>query len=87
MPIISKLQLEQHILSERRSIAIQLHENLQQYIWSDDYEMPAETNQKFSDRDVHFLFVKENQFIKGCANWENAKERNETICFYGLPAS
>ena len=85
IPIASNLQLEQHILTERRTVAHQLHEDLQQYIWLDASAVPAEYRKELNSNTINFEFEEENNFIKGCAAWQNAKQIKESICLYGLP--
>lgn len=85
IPIVSKLQIEQHILSERSTVAHQLHEDLQQYIWVDRNTVPAEYQKDINSNTINFDFEEENDYIKGCAAWHNAKQTKESICLYGLP--
>ena len=85
IPIVSKLQIEQHILSERSTAAHQLHEELQQYIWVNASAVPAGYRKDVNSNTIEFDFEEENDYIKGCAAWQNAKQTKEFICLYGLP--
>lgn len=84
VPIISQLKIEQAVLSERRIIAYDLHDELQHYIWN-QYDTMTFFDKNKNGKIVHYSFIKENQFIKGCAKWENDRFTNEKICFNGLP--
>ena len=85
IPIVSKIQIEQHILTERRTVTHQLHEDLQHYIWVNARAVPAEYRKDINSTTIDFDFQKENDYIKGCAAWQNAKQTKESICLYGLP--
>ncbi len=88
MPIISTLDIEQKVLSDRRKLAYLLHDELQQFIWSSNTLLPvAFTKTVDSYMEVQFDFQIENEFIKGCAEWNNAKNTEEQLCFYGLQAA
>lgn len=85
LPIIVLLDAEQDVLSERRELAYELHDKLQQFIW-DNATITDQLNKIPSDsRNAVFDFEEENGFIKGCVEWTNAKKREETLCLYGLP--
>lgn len=84
IPIISQVQMEQHILSERRLIANQLHSEIQYYIRTEEKLLPSGFYKQSSHTEIYFYFMKEDNFIKGCAQWQNAKKREENLCLYGL---
>jgi len=85
VPIISILEKEQNILSERRVITHQLHDELQPYLWGDNLSSNTEFTKVINKQTVTFHFLKENDYLKGCVRWENGRKRNETVCLYGLP--
>lgn len=87
IPIVSNLQIEKQVLSDRRMISILLQEELQQYIWEEEPLLPTEETIKINEKMLQFKFSKENDLIKGCVYWQNAKEMDETLCFHGLPSS
>lgn len=84
VPIASLLKQEKEVLSERRLIANHLHDELQNYLWSE-----KNSSDRYSDvvdkTAVDLRFAKENDFIKGCVDWTNARQRKETFCLYGYP--
>lgn len=84
IPIFNQLQIEKNILNERRTFAYYLHEELQQYIWSEDHTFPAAYTSQYTGKSIHFQFIKTDDFIKGCVEWQNAKQKKESFCLYGL---
>lgn len=82
VPILSQLQMEKNILNERRIAAFQLQEELQQYIWKEESLLPAAYSTDISGRALRFQFTEIDQLIKGCVEWQNAKQNNETFCLY-----
>lgn len=83
-PIISTILTEQSILSDRRALAYALHDELQLYLWTDSKELPDTYRQNIHSKEVTFQFTKEDNYVKGCVNWENVKQKNESLCLYGL---
>jgi len=85
LPIIVILDAEQKVLSERRELAYKLHDKLQQHIWNSNHVTDHLNETNSDSHQATFHFQEENGFIKGCAVWNNAKKREETLCLYGLP--
>lgn len=86
IPITSQMQLEKNVLSERRDIAFHLQAELQQYIWTDNHSLPTTFTSHQDGKQFEFQFIEENKFIKGCVQWENAKEIEESFCLHALPS-
>jgi len=84
VPIISLVNTEREILSERRTISLKTHDELQQFLWVKDAAIPADYLKTISKKEVRFTFKYENDFVKGCAEWQNAKKDHETFCLYGI---
>jgi len=82
VPILSQLQIEKNILNERRTAAIELHEELQQYIWEKEPTLPAAYITNLSGSSLRFQFTKRDELIKGCVEWQNAKQNKEILCLY-----
>ncbi len=82
LPIHSLVQMEQKVLQDKRKILFILHDNLQDYI-VDDLDQLKE-NKVVNNRSVLFIFAQEDKLMKGCAIWENAKQKEETVCLYGI---
>jgi prepilin-type N-terminal cleavage/methylation domain-containing protein len=85
VPIISLVQAERQVLSERRTLSLKLHDELQQFLWLEDITLPAAYSETIHEKAVQFTFIIENEYVKGCAEWQNAKRRTELFCLYGLP--
>lgn len=85
VPIFSLLNNERIILSDRRTITSQLHDELQAFLWDDPNVIPVHFTKNSKHKKISFDFTKEKNLIKGCANWENVKKSKETICLYGYP--
>lgn len=81
IPIQLLLMQEQKILQDRRKISFTLHDRLQDNIINNND--PFEEYSELNNKSVLFLFSNENGLMKGCASWENVKQKQETICFYG----
>ncbi|WP_029271023.1 prepilin-type N-terminal cleavage/methylation domain-containing protein [Virgibacillus alimentarius] len=84
VPITSLLLKEREILSDRRIITSRLHDELQPFLWEKKKTLPSTFIKTISETPVKFHFSYKEKLIKGCAEWENVKERNEKICIYGL---
>jgi type II secretory pathway component PulJ len=85
VPIISLIQNERHILSERRNLSLKLHDELQPVLWADDRHLPSSYVEIHDQKEIVFLFEEENDYVKGCVEWENVKKQQETFCLYGSP--
>jgi len=85
VPIISLVQSERQVLSERRTLSLKVHDELQQFLWLEDITLPAGYTNTIHGREVQLTFKEENDYVKGCAKWQNAKKRNESFCLYGIP--
>lgn len=83
MPIISLITEHQRLLSDRRTFSYQLHDELQPYVHQQDTSLPSNYSKTIHNKKVAFQFRKENELIKGCAEWKNVKNNNEIICLYG----
>jgi len=83
VPITSLLEQERTVLKERRAFSARLHDELQPFLWN-DLELPISYSSVNNLVDITFRFTHESEYIKGCVSWENAREKNETICLYGF---
>ncbi|WP_164216103.1 hypothetical protein [Virgibacillus sp. YIM 98842] len=85
VPIISLMHTEREVLSERRAISLELHDELQQFLWTEEAPVPSDYLKINDKKEVRYTFQYENEFVKGCAEWQNAKKIHESFCLYGLP--
>ncbi|WP_068671892.1 type II secretion system protein [Oceanobacillus sp. Castelsardo] len=84
VPIITQIKKEETVLSERRSIAYELHDELQPFIWTNKSVPDSFSKKNNNGKTIRYTFKEKNKFIKGCAHWENARKTNETFCLEGL---
>lgn len=84
IPIINNIEGEKIVLRDRRVITNALQEKFQYYIWESEYQLPEETTETINGKVIRFIFEEANEYIKGCVYWENAKQRSEEFCLYGL---
>ncbi len=85
IPITSLLMQEREVLSERRLISSRLHDELQQFLWQGDVSPPASFTRTVNKASASFHFSAEGKFIRGCAEWKNARKQKDKICLYGIP--
>jgi hypothetical protein len=83
IPIHSNIQASQEILHEKRWAAAKLHEELQFYLRDEAAPLPHSFESAEQHTRYTFQFSKE-KYVKGCVEWNNAKQQTETICLYGM---
>lgn len=83
IPLTTLLKQEKTVLSHRRMASVQLHDELQKFIWTDSF-VESSYSKTFQSKPLYFDFIAEEEFIKGCVTWENARNREETFCLYGI---
>lgn len=81
VPIDILIKQERKTLQDKRAIVLTLHDYLQQMTWEND--MLYDEQQIINGVTVYFDYSLENQLIKGCASWDNVKQRKEKYCLYG----
>lgn len=84
LPIITLLQQEEKILSDRRHISNVLHDELQSLIWDLPDKLPSPVSKTVRSHDVTFDFSRKKSFIEACGSWKNLQERHEEVCLYGM---
>lgn len=82
IPVTSLLEKERTVLGDRRIFVNRLHDELQPFLWS-DLSFPATYLILINQTDVTFNFTRKENYVKGCATWENARKKRETFCLYG----
>jgi len=86
VPITSLLLHEREVLSDRRIITSRLHDELQPVLWKEHKAAPPSIYTKsIRSTRAKFHFSYEQEFIKGCVEWQNVKKKKEKLCLYGLP--
>ncbi|QGS68864.1 hypothetical protein CV093_11785 [Oceanobacillus sp. 143] len=84
VPIVSTLEKEQQILSDRRMMTHTLHDEMQPFIWGSPLRLPIEHIKEVNQKQAVFRFTTENEYIEGCVSWKNVRERRENICLFGI---
>src|SRR5690554_6650517 len=64
----------------KRDVVHMLYEDLLYRANGNDATMHYEKS--IQQTNVQFTFQLENEYMRGCANWENKKTRKETFCLY-----
>ncbi|WP_152656210.1 hypothetical protein [Oceanobacillus sp. CFH 90083] len=83
LPLLSLIAREQYNSIERVQITSKLYDDLQEVLigmapYPNKYtRTPYRTSAEFS-------FSLEGGYLKGCAEWTNAKQKTETKCLYAL---
>ncbi|GAA0435992.1 hypothetical protein GCM10008934_26870 [Virgibacillus salarius] len=85
VPILSIMQTEREVLSTRRLIANDLHDSLQLFLWEEKDKQEVNYTKVIANSHVKYSFQVLSKYVKGCAQWENAKKRKEKFCLYGQP--
>ncbi|WP_404453418.1 type II secretion system protein [Oceanobacillus kapialis] len=85
MPLFQLLATESKILKERRDVNQQIFENLQPFLWAKDHPLPYHYQETVQTLNISYRFTREDELIKGCADWRNFRNETETICLYGIP--
>ncbi|MFC0299298.1 hypothetical protein ACFFIS_00420 [Virgibacillus soli] len=80
-PILSLLNKERMLLSERIHYVHYLHDMIQPLL----FEGITPKDMSIELEDAFVTFTYEENLIKGCVNWKNAKRVQEEICLYGYP--
>jgi competence protein ComGC len=84
VPIITQIKKGETVLSDRRAIVYELHDEIQPFIWNNK-SLPNTFSKTINNgKIVQYTFTEKNKFIKGCAYWENARKTDETFCLEGM---
>lgn len=83
IPIDIVLKQGRKTLQDKREITLHLHDTLLHYISTSEL-INVSTTETINGTFVTIHFTEENEYIKGCATWENARDKHEQICLYGL---
>lgn len=85
LPIYSKIETNKVVLTERRNAAFTLSEEMQTITQKEPPLINISYDKIRNETVFHFIFNEENNLIKGCVTWTNAKRSEERFCLYGLP--
>ena len=81
VPIDLLLKQEKKILQDRRIISFYLHDELQEVVLGKAKLKHEQVMVRNSP--VSIEFKAEAEWVKGCARWTNAKQKEESVCLYG----
>lgn len=81
-PLFTQLLQERKALKDRRMISAHLHDELQKKLWQ-SVQIPETYEKDYHGRTLTFQFSDEQEMIKGCVSWKNAKQKEESFCLYG----
>lgn len=84
LPLTTFVAQERKTLSQKRVITYKLQDELQ-VILQDDFVSTINWEENLQSADVTFQFKETNeQYIQGCATWNNLMSRQEEVCLYGI---
>src|SRR5699024_6757692 len=79
LPIHQKVTTDEHRIKHHQLIKLALHNELQAYILTD--KTLDSYKSQVAKKDVQMSFTMEDEYVKGCATWENAlKEKRNPVC-------
>jgi len=84
IPIVSLINTETTLKRDRLELTNTLHDALQPYLWI-NHPVPDTYQKDIGLKSVTFSFIREGNMIKGCVEWNNVKQTEESICLYGIP--
>lgn len=82
LPIHQKVTTDEHRIKHHQLIKLALHNELQAYILTD--KTLDSYKSQVAKKDVQMSFTMEDEYVKGCATWENALKEKEKSCLYGI---
>lgn len=85
VPIYTSIEKEKQVLHEQSLISLGLFNEFQTVLHERQIDKSTMYQEKINDRQVTYQFTSEGVFLKGCVNWENAKQKQEKRCLYGIP--
>lgn len=85
IPIVYQIKTEQETLNERRNAYTQLQGRMLEHLYFNESNgsKPLPEDQNSEQYQFSFQFTENNEIVKGCVTWENAKLQEETFCLYG----
>lgn len=84
IPISSLITNERVVLEDRYNYTSLLHLELQAFINNKHKALPSEFEQHINNKIITFKINKDNNnLIKGCITWKNARNEQERMCLYG----
>ncbi|MFD2759408.1 prepilin-type N-terminal cleavage/methylation domain-containing protein [Lentibacillus juripiscarius] len=86
IPAANLLMNERMVLEQKHHIVKELHRELQSYLWDNKHPLlPNDYMKKINGAEATFSFTTEEELMKGCVTWTNARKRESKFCLYGYP--
>lgn len=86
IPIKTTIMMERDILNQEQKVLNTLHEELQVSLWNSGTNTESTYTVNVGNTPVTIRFTVENSLLKGCAEWKNAKNKQQRSCLYGYQA-
>jgi hypothetical protein len=83
LPLSSLVSQERNVLSQKRIVIYQLHDEIQTVLWEGINENTIHRNVGSVSVTITFS-ASEAGVIEGCATWINSRKRQEEVCLYGI---
>ncbi|GGP12753.1 hypothetical protein [Oceanobacillus neutriphilus] len=83
LPLLTLLAKEQYSNMERLKITSKLHDELQEALVG-TVSYPSEYTITPYRTSAEFSFALDGEYLKGCAEWTNAKQQTEKKCLYAI---
>ncbi|HLR72083.1 MAG TPA: hypothetical protein VK085_11730 [Pseudogracilibacillus sp.] len=84
IPIYTSIEKERTVFDERSVISLHLYNELQIILQDKSFRKSTMFTKSIKQQEVSFVFVREGEYSKGCAEWLNAKKIKEKRCLYGI---
>jgi|SRR5699024_10888371 len=84
IPIYSTIEKERAVFDERSVISLHLFNELQTILQNKSSHKSTSFTKNIKQKEISFVFVREGEYSKGCAEWLNAKKIKEKRCLYGI---
>ncbi|SFA71187.1 hypothetical protein SAMN04488072_101174 [Lentibacillus halodurans] len=85
IPATNLLLNERESLKQKRIMTNELHSELQPFIWEEENNLPQRWFKMVNGSEAEFRFTSEDNLLKGCVIWNNAKNKTDQFCLYGNP--
>ncbi|MDC3415510.1 hypothetical protein [Aquibacillus salsiterrae] len=87
IPIIKQVRMDEYQLSLKREIELELHDQLQYYLWAyRDITLPITISKKVKMKEAYFTINQRDNLLEGCVEWQNEDKTTKRTCLYGYPS-
>lgn len=85
IPATNLLLNERASLQQKNHMVNELHDELHFYLRGAQHNLPYRFFKTVDGSKAEFLMTSEDELLKGCVTWSNAKNKTEEFCLYGYP--